>query len=735
MLHTVTYSADAEPDVLAGTPRMAQDDRGIRPPVLVQYWRVVVRWRWAILGIIAVTLMIGLLATVLATPKYTATSTVEISRQQDRVVNVQDVRQESNPADQEFYQTQYALLRSRSLAERVVSDLKLADDEAFLKMFDIDTGGGLFSDKLGRASAAERAIRQREAADALIDHVGIDPIRGSSLVVVTFTSPDPALSQRVVNKWTEDFMNLTLARRFDATSYARKFLEGRLTQLRGRLEESERRLVGYASAQRIINLPASAGGSALGERPIVAEDLAAINGALARATSDRVEAQSRLQSAGGGGGRSSAALQNVAIAGLRQRRAEAAAEYARLQVQFEPGYPALAALGRQVEELDRAIVREESRVGASFRTAYDEAVKREASLRDQVEELKAGLLDLRRRSIQYNIYQRDVDTNRQLYDALLQRYKEIGIAGGVGTNNIAIVDPARLPEKPSSPNLPLNLLLALFLGMVIATIATLALEQIDEAVKDPSDVPEATGLSLLGTIPRVDAASPTDLLTDRKSSVSEAYLSLQTNLQFSTDHGFPRSLAVTSTRAAEGKSTSSFAIAQSLARTERRVVLVDGDMRSPSVHEMFSLQNDRGVSNFLAGESDLQAMLVTPENGSLSLLLAGPQPPNAAELLTGPRLETMIDLLLATFDHVIIDCPPVLGLADAPLIASRVEGVIYALQARGARTSSIRAAIARLRSANANLVGIVLTKFDARKAHHGYGYDYGYDYGTKPSTK
>ena len=729
-MQTVTYSPDAEHDLATEAGR-AQSNR---PPVLVQYWRVVIRWRWIILGILAASLVLGLLATVLATPKYTATSLVEISRQQDRVVNVQDVRQESsNPADQEFYQTQYALLRSRSLAERVVKDLKLADNEAFLTMFHVKSAALLAGNDRGPKSAQQRATLERDAADALIDHVGIDPIRGSSLVVVTFTSPDAALSQRVVNKWTEDFMDMTLARRFEASAYARQFLEGRLSELRARLEESERRLVQYASAQRIITVPGGAGGSSAGDRPIVADDLASINTALAKAVSDRVDAESKLRSSRDGG-RSSVALANDAISGLRQRRAEAAAEYARLKVQFEPGYPALNALAQQVQELDRAIAREESRVGASFRTTYDEAVMREATLRGQVEGLKAGVLDLRRRSIQYNIYQREVDTNRQLYDALLQRYKEIGIAGGVGTNNIAVVDPARIPEKPSSPSLPLNLMLALFLGVVVATVTTLALEQIDEAVKDPSDVAEATGLPLLGTIPRVDTASPAELVRDRKSSVSEAYLSLQTNLEFSTNHGFPRSLAVTSTRAAEGKSTSSFAVAQSLARTGRRVVLVDGDMRSPSLHGLFGVENARGVSNFLAGESDLAGMLVATEEGSLSLLLAGPQPPNAAELLTGPRFDTMIKSLLEHFDHIIVDSPPVLGLADAPLIASRVEGVIYAVQAQGARTSTIRAAIMRLKSANANLVGVVLTKFDARKAHYGYGYDYGYDYGTKKAS-
>lgn len=702
-------------------------------PLLLKYWRILVRWRWVIGGIILSALVIGIVATLLTTPKYTATSTIEISRQQDKIVNVEDVQPESGAVDLEFYQTQYSLLQARSLAERVVADLKLGENDRFFEMFGEEVGNeGLFADSsLKRVTAAERVERARRAADILLDNVGIDPIRGSRLVRVSFTSPDPGLSQQVANAWTKHFIELNLARRFEATAYARNFLEGRLEQLRRRLEESERQLVGYASNQRIINLPGSGGseGQASVERPLIADDLVALNAALATATADRVRAESRLREAGDSRGAVAEALQNDAISQLRQKRAEVAAEHARLLTQFEPGYPAVVALATQLNELDRAISREVGRVSASIRNAYEEAVAREDTLRARVDALKAGLLDLRRRSIQYNIYQREVDTNRQLYDGLLQRYKEIGVAGGVGTNNVSIVDAAQLPREPSAPSLALNLLLSLLAGVGIAVLVTLALEQIDEAVKDPSEVSRATGMPLLGTIPQLEEGTPVEQLLDRKSAMSEAYLSLQTNLQFSTDHGVPRSLAVTSTRAGEGKSTTSYAIAQSLARTGRKVALIDADMRSPSVHHMVGLANARGVSNFLSGD-DAVGDLITPiADLNIAAITAGPQPPNAAELLTGPRLELLLAKLTEMFDHVVIDSPPVLGLADAPLIASRAEGVVYAVQSQGARASMIRAALSRLQSANANILGVVLTKFEARKAHYGYGYDYGYGYG------
>lgn len=714
------------------------DARGqVAIPLLRQYWRIAVRRKWVIAGTIAASLLIGLIATLLMTPVYTATATIEISRERDNIVDIGSVEAEGAPAavDHEFYQTQYSLLEARSLAERVATDLRLAENERFFETFEVNpTGGGLFSDtESGSLTPAQRADRQNAAVDILLENIGIAPVPSSSLVEVSFTSPDPQLSRQIVNAWTEHFIESNLDRRFEATAYARKFLEDRLGQLRQRLEASERMLVAYAAQQGIINVASEergVGGEIVRERSLLADELVSLNNALSEATADRVRVQSQVN---GQPGTSTRALDNDALGALRQRRAEVASEYSKMLARFEPGYPPAMALQQQLAALDQSIEREEARIGQSVRTDYRDAVQRENTLKSQVEGLKGEMLDLRRKNIQYNIFQRDVDTNRELYNGLLQRYKEVGVAGGVGTNNISVVDPAVLPERPSSPVLVLNLILALIAGCALAAGVVFALEQIDEAVKDPTDVARSLGPPVLGVIPASDE-QPIELLKDRKSDMAEAYLSLQTSLQFSTDHGLPRSLAVTSTRASEGKSTTSYAIAQALARTNRSVVLVDGDMRSPSIARFVGIPNKYGASNFLAGDDNLAAMIVKPEGMDFSVVPAGPNPPNAAELLTGPRLRTMIEQLLKTFDHVVIDSPPVLGLADAPLIASRAEGVVYAVESGGARSSMIRAALNRLAAANVNLLGVVLTKFEAKRAGYGYGYDYGYGYGRQEES-
>jgi succinoglycan biosynthesis transport protein ExoP len=719
------------PDEQAGrfdpTVHRAGDDQQV--PMLMRYMRTFWRWKHVLIGTVLVAAVIGIVTTLLMTPLYTAKATIEIAREADKVVQTGDVSRESGATDLEFYQTQYGLLRARSLSERVARELKLADDPKFFAMFGEQIDGVPKGTVVTRLTASGRDGRVRQAGKILLDNLEVSPIRLSRLVTIGFTSPSAALSAKLTNAWATNFIESNLDRKFQATSYARKFLEQRLEQLRQRLAETERQLVQYAADQQIINLPGQQGANgSTSERSIVVDNLTALNSELSVAIGERIRAESRIGK-GASAGAVTEALTNTAIGSLRQKRAEIASEYARTLIQFEPQYPAALALASQIKELDRSIANEEGRVQASLNTNYRDAMARERDLQTQVEGLKSGLLSVRQRSIQYNIYQRDVDTNRQLYDALLQRYKEIGIAGGVGTNNVSVIDNAVQPQRPSQPRFLINLALALGIGLVLGVAAILLLDQIDETISDPAALPQTLNIPLLGTIPKSVGEAPIELLNDRKSSLVEAYLALQTNLGFTTGHGMPRSLSVTSTRPAEGKSTSAYAIALMLARGQRKVLLIDGDMRSPSLHRLLDVVNDKGLSNLLAGSDEIDAMILTPENVGFSAILAGPQPPNSAELLIGDRLGTLLKTLSTRFDHIVIDSPPVMGLADAPLIAGQVEGTVFVVEAHAVRSRAVRTALARLADAHAHILGALLLKFESRRGQLGYGYDYGYGYG------
>ncbi len=710
------------------------DDMAHETPVLVQYWQAVLRRKIAIAAILAVCVALGIIITLLMTPYFTSTSQIEISREQDNVTNVEGIASSDRTGQNlEFYQTQYSLLESRSLAERVVRARNLASDDGFFETFGVDpNSSGILTEAPKAQSAAQRNVRLKLATDLLQEHVGVSPILGSSLVDVSFESPSANLSAVVANAWIEQFIASNLDRRFNSTADARKFLEEQLAELKQRLEDSERRLSGYADNKEIITLSSeqTADGKTVSQKTLASANLEALNAELAQATADRIVAESEARQRSG----NKNALANLALNSLREERAKAQAEYAKLMVQFEPEYPAAKAIESQIAALNQSISAEEarSRIGTSAR--YSEAVEREQKLRGQVNQLKRQFSGERRASIQYNIYQREVDTNRQLYDGLLQRYKEIGVAG-VGTNNISIVDRAQPAESPSSPILLLNIALAILVGLGLAAAYVFVMEQIDQTVKDPADLKSKLGIAPLGSIPDFEKADILMSLSDKKSTAWEAYLSIRTSLSFLTDHGVPRSFLITSTRPNEGKSTSALALASVLASTGKRILLIDGDMRNPSLHKMIGMENSAGLSNSLSGSDDLAQLIHQKTTFGFDAMTAGPIPPNAAELLSSTRMRELVTKLSGTYDTVIIDAPPVLGLADIPLLADSVEGVIYTIEAGGVKMRGIQSAIQRIRSSRAHIFGGIVTKVQPQHSGYGYGYAYQYSYGDKVAAE
>jgi capsular exopolysaccharide synthesis family protein len=463
-------------------------------------------------------------------------------------------------------------------------------------------------------------------------------------------------------------------------------------------------------------------GNSGSSRTLVGADLNDLNSQLNLAVAARIAAQSRLEP---NGDATTEAVSNEGLAALRRERAQVAAEYQRQLVIFEPDYPAVQQLARQLQSLDTAVARETGRISSSRRSEYGEALKREASLRNKVETLKAALDRQQRSSIQYAIFQREADTNRQLYDALLQRYKEIGVAGTVGASNISIVEDAQVPPRPSGPNLLANLLLSLLAGALVAGGVVFALEHVDEGIRDPAQVQPTLGLPLLGHTPTVEG-DVLEHLRDIKSMYYESYFSIETSLSFATNHGFPRSMTVTSTQPTEGKSSTALALAAVLGRTGKRVLLVDGDMRSPSIHSMVERENNVGFSNYLAGDDVWSHLLQDTDYLGVQVISAGPPPPSAAELLSSGRLQQFISESRQRFDHIIIDSPPVLGLSDAPLLARAVEGCVFVVRSETSTVRAIRNSLSRLKQIDAHIFGVVLTQLSQRQGAYGYGYGYGY---------
>ncbi len=709
--------AGRDPDVMSQWDARIQEERP-----LTEYVNIMLGRKWLILSMVLLGIVAAVLITLGMPQLYRATATIQIDREAARIVEQRGVEPPASIGLQEFYQTQYGLLKSRALAETVVRRLRLSENEALL----FGARGRPEDDKY-TALMADRRAREAIAIGAVRGGLVVSPVRGSGLVDVSFSSSDPKLAAQVANSVAENFIASNLARRYDATAYARRFLETELAAARRRLEASERNLVEYANSQRLITLDRTSETGATSSQSLASVDLAALNEALAVARADRIAAEAKAR---GGSATMQRQLDDAALAALRQSRASLSAELAKLMTQFQPDYPPAVALQRQIDEIDRQMGGMRRAVSDSVQADYRAAVQREEQLQARVNALKQDVLNVRDRSIRYGILQREADTNREQYQALLQRYKEVTVAGGVGVNNVSIVDTALPPGGPYTPRRTLNVMIGALLGLIVGVGIAFLLAQLDQTIRFPHDLGSRVGLPLLGSVPKL--ARNTDVLgelNDRQSTLVEAYNSIQTSLRFTTRSGAPRSILVTSSRAAEGKTTTSFAIARNFAKLGARTLLIDGDMRNPAVHRGLGIANSQGLSDALSGGSPLDG--IRPLDDNLSVLTAGPLPPNPAELLAGDQMAKVLAELRGHFDHIVVDGPPVLGLADAPLISSCVEGTVFVVAARNTPVKAMQIALQRLARARGHLLGGILTKFDQKDSAYGYGYTYSYNYGDR----
>ena len=422
---------------------------------------------------------------------------------------------------------------------------------------------------------------------------------------------------------------------------------------------------------------------------------------------------------------------------LRQQLATLQADYQQKRTFMKPEHPEMLSLKAQIDELSKQIASASSQMSSGHTNTlladYRAAAAAERALQGRVAQLKGAVLDLRGRSIQYNILQREVDTNRGLYDALLQRYKQIGVAGGVGTAPVSIVDRADPPTFPYKPNLFMNLLMGLGAGLLAGLGGAVGLEILSDTIKTREDVRAKLRLPCLGAVPKT-AARDTFIedLKNPASVVSEAYSAIVAALRFSTEAGMPKVLLVTSTQSGEGKSSSALALAQNFARREKSVLLVDADLRKPA----FKAATDKvGLSKLLTTDDPIRDHILETQHSNFWLLPSGPVPPNPADLLSTGRIRRIIAEADEQFDLIVIDGPPTLGLADSPLLAAAAGKVLFVIESGKTRTKAAIEALNRLEATGAHVLGATLTKASSGGGYgYGrYGYGYGYAYGRQQS--
>jgi succinoglycan biosynthesis transport protein ExoP len=704
------------------------------------YLGLALKYRWLILTFCGLALAIGFIVTFTSTPLYNAMVTIQIDRQAQKVVKFEGAPdRDFGGEDLRFYQTQFDLLKSRSLAERVASDLDLTAASDFLyppsttaweKLRSLIFLSANTANTANTATKDQGNFEQRKAAAAGMVQGGllVAPVPQSSLVRISFTSPSPAWAQRIANGVAESYASSNLERRYSATAYARNFLKERLEELKLKLEESEKALVAYADEKELIDLSSTASGpQSAGRQSLADSDLAALNAALQKVVTERIHAQELWQQANDSKGIGlPQLLDDSAIKTLNQQRAVLMVDYQNKLSTFKPAYPDMQRLKAQIDQIGQEIKSAADVIKQSLKARYESALQQEVLLKTKMDETKRGVLNTRNKEIQYNILKRESDTNRTLYDGLLQQYKDAGVAGAVGTNNIAIIDRAQLPGGPFKPDLRSNLLISLMLGLVAAALAIALFEILDDTFKSPEEIEEQLGLAVLGIIP----FSKGDILTEitgPSSPVGEAFRSFRTALQFSTDQGAPKSILVTSAQPGEGKSTTALALAVNLAQLGMRVLLIDADLRNPSQHHNLKRNNGPGLANYLAGLATPESIFQKTNVDGLYFMSSGPIPPNPAELLAGPKMMSLLSVASEKVDTVIIDSPPVMGLADAPLLASMASGTLLVIGTAETRRGVVKAALKRLHFARARMAGAVMNKCDFRTSY-GYGYGYGSGY-------
>lgn len=710
---------------------------------LRHYWAIILRRKWTVLTFFAIVVVAGMTSTYLTTPIYRATATLQIDQEEAKIVQYEQVQsaQQTGWDSAEYLRTQQEVLRSRGIAERVVNELNLTEHplfnspprksglSAWLPWGKVDAP----AKQETQPTSVALAEKTRSLSGMVQGGLIVEPVGNSRLLKISFDSPDAKLAAQVANSISNVFINHNLARRMDATSYAKTFLQDRLQQVQAKLEESEKALVAFQRDQELIKLDTKdASGSGIDTQ--VMQDFSS---ALTQAQQERIKAESMYSAVQGASiDALPEVMDNKTIQSLKERKSKLESDYQEGLKIYKPAYPKMQQIKGQIDETQEAINEELKNIRSSIKARYQAARTQEAALSSKVQESKRSILSEQDRSIQYNILKRDVDTNRQLFEGLLQRLKEVGVAGGVGTNNISVVDKAEVPGGPHTPNPRRNLMIAIFLGLAGGIGLAFLFEHLDDTIKQSDEVEQLLGLPVLGVIPFSqpgDAAKLFHENYDTRSHFAEAHRSLRTALQFSTPEGMPRVLMVTSTSMGEGKSTTALSLAMQIAQTGKKVLIIDGDLRKASLHKNLELNNETGLTNYLAGDAKPMDITCTTEIPNLFAIPSGPLPPNPAELVSSNKMVSLLSLAAEKFDQVIVDGPPVLGLADAPLLGSITDATVMIVEAGNTRRDFARGAAKRLRATRTHLVGAVLTKMQ----QGGQSYDYHggsyYYYGGEPS--
>lgn len=692
---------------------------------LRDYLGVILRRKWIVIVFFAAVVVTVAISSFMMAPLYKATAVIRISREEPNVYTFKDV-QGTNPQDEEYYETQYKVLTSRALARMTIDRIGLYNNPVFNPEAGNNSGSiigsikssiaglipflgaqkddGQPDDPAGQPTSGE----YRALINKFISNLDVLPVKKSQLVAVSFISPSPALAQQTTNALAHAYIDFNIDRRLDASRQAKSLLEKQIGTLKTKLESSEAALNDYAEKKEMLIVD-----NKDNKQNILIQRLTEISGALSSSTANRIKAEALENEMKISSFDNPVVLDNPLILGLRKEYAQLESQYYNMLRIYKPDFPSMQRLKSQMNAITKRIAKEKKNIIGSVYSQYKTEVTREGYLRQEFEREKQNILNYQKNNTQYQILQRDADANRELYNSLLQRLKEVSVSATKTATNIQILDEAELPSVPYKPNKPRNILLAMIFGLAGGVGLAFFMEYFDNTFKDTHDIEKMTRLPALGMIPMQKLASsikrPLIAYSKSRSPIAEAFRSIGTFILLSSSSKPPKTILVTSPGEKEGKTTICINTAMALSESMSNGIIIDADLRKPKLHHSFEADNNVGLSTFLSGNIEFEEGLIkkTKING-LSIITSGPIAPNPSELMVSKRMKDLLEALYTIYDFVIIDSAPIMGMPDSIYLSSIVDGSVIVVKA-GETTRQVLAETKKIyRNINAKILGVVL---------------------------
>jgi capsular exopolysaccharide synthesis family protein len=622
----------------------------------------------------------------------------------------------------DYYETQYKVISSRTVASRVVERLHLGENLKFLGL-----------DKVQDGAAREKLRSQADATARVQSMLHVDPIKESRMVQLRVENPDPQLAAAIANAFAEAYIAETVSIKMSTTQTASDWLETQLMDLENKLEKSTQGLYAFKKEKDIVST------SFEDKQSMVSQRLVALNDALTKVRVQRAQLQARSgtlnalvsnpEYVGASGNASTPGTNSFVIEQMKLRVLDLGNECADLKHKYLALHPKLASCQERLELAKASLKREVNGALSAWEREFREVIQTEKNLASLYNDSKTEAFKVNQNEEEYQRLKRAMDNNQRLYDMVLKRLKDTGLSGLMRMSNVHILDQARPAGYPVRPNLPVNFLFAVALGILASCLLGFVVEYLDSTINSQEQVEQFLKLTFLGVLPRIrvknsDQNSELIVYNQPKSAVAECCRSIRTNLLFMSPEKPLKSILVTSGGVQDGKTTSAVSLAAIMADSGNRVLLLDADMRRPRAHRVFNVPNEVGLSSVIVGTAKIEDAIKSTEVPGLSVMVCGPLPPNPTELLSTRAFANLLRSLEEKYDRIIIDSPPVVVVSDAAIISTLVDGTVVVIKAGRTSRDLGQRALRALKNVNARIFGAVLNDLDIEDRHNGYYYSH-----------